>query len=139
MDKQDNQQSFQKGAPAIRKDNIDPAISFFLYGIIYIKWENEGKKISSMEEVQKEFDRLYSIIQNDVINMALQKWSEEKKQELNALIERGGSIEEIQQFIIINIPGFMESLNDYLMEFQRQYLGPKLSEELGLPPPFKEV
>jgi len=92
-----------------------------------------------MEEVQKEFDRLYSIIQNDVINMALQKLSEEKKQELNALIGRGGSIEEIQQFIIINIPGFMESLNDYLMEFQRQYLGPKLSEELGLPPPFKEV
>jgi hypothetical protein len=101
----------------------DPQILMYVTGLAFTKMGASA----STEEVQKEIDTLYEKFQNEVYDLAYNQLTPEKQQELNAIVDRAGSQTEIQQFVLQNIPGFQQQLEDYVRKFQEEYTGEKLS------------
>lgn len=115
----------------------DPLLLLFLVGIVSYKLRAELNydEVKIEKEVEREVERLYDLLQRKLVELALQNLPPEKQGELNGLIQKGATNEEIQKYLLDNIPNFMKKMEDYMLQFQYDYLGPDLASRANLTPP----
>lgn len=112
----------------------DPQVFLFITGLVYSKLGDD----TPVEEVQREIDKLYGKFQEDVFDLAYNQLDPAKQEELKSLVDAGGDQEQIQKFVLDNIPDFQKQLSDFIAKFQEDYAG-KLIEKKETKVPKDEI
>ena len=75
-----------------------------------------------VDEVIKEKDRLYKILEAGIFETAYKQLAEDQKNELDTLMKYGANIPAIQAFFIEKIPDIQNQLGKYMQNFVESYL-----------------